>query len=85
MSFKNSARLYSFDVVFSEKASQLNVFEQTTKPLCKSVLNGFNSTVFCYGATGAGKTHTMIGSQHDPGIMFLTLRELFRLMESYSD
>ena len=33
------------------------------------VLQGLNATVFAYGATGAGKTHTMIGDSHDPGIM----------------
>jgi len=26
-----------------------------------SVLNGYNASVFAYGATGAGKTFTMIG------------------------
>jgi len=30
-------------------------------------LNGFNSTVFAYGATGAGKTHTMLGNPKELG------------------
>ena len=30
--------------------------------------DGFNSTVFAYGATGAGKTHTMLGTAEKPGI-----------------
>jgi kinesin family protein 18/19 len=28
----------------------------------ENVLQGFNSTVFIYGMTGAGKTYTMFGS-----------------------
>lgn len=40
-------------------------------------MSGYNATVFAYGATGAGKTYTMMGSQIQPGIMFLTVEELF--------
>lgn len=29
-------------------------------------------------APGAGKTHTMLGMEEDPGINFRTMRELFR-------
>jgi len=47
----------------------------------KPVLNGYNSTVFAYGATGAGKTFTMIGSKNDPGIMFHTMNEIFDQIE----
>jgi kinesin family protein 18/19 len=42
------------------------------------VLNGYNSTVFAYGQTGAGKTHTMLGNEQSPGIMFNTMKEVFR-------
>lgn len=34
------------------------VFNQTTKFLLDGVVNGYNATVFAYGATGAGKTYT---------------------------
>lgn len=37
--------------------------------------------VFAYGATGAGKTHTMLGAQNDPGVMYRTMTELFKRME----
>lgn len=37
--------------------------------------------VFAYGATGAGKTHTMLGTQQNPGIIFLTVMDLYRRME----
>jgi len=32
--------------------------------------------VFAYGATGAGKTSTMLGSETSPGIPYLTMVEL---------
>lgn len=37
--------------------------------------------MFAYGATGAGKTHTMLGTAENPGIIFLTVMELYRRME----
>jgi kinesin family protein 18/19 len=38
-----------------------------------------------YGATGSGKTHTMIGNSAQPGIMVLTMNNLFRKMEENLD
>ena len=46
--------------------------------MVEGTINGFNSTVFAYGATGAGKTFTMLGNEHNPGVMMLTFYELFQ-------
>lgn len=40
-----------------------------------------NSTVFAYGATGAGKTHTMLGSETSPGIIPLLMVDLFEKIQ----
>lgn len=40
-----------------------------------------STAVFAYGATGAGKTHTMLGSQTDPGVMYRTMKELFKRID----
>jgi len=61
------------------------VYEHTTKFLLEGVANGFNATVFAYGATGAGKTYTMLGTHDNPGIMFLTLKELYEMINSLSN
>lgn len=53
------------------------MYEKTTKSLLPKVLNGYNATIFAYGATGAGKTYTMLGTEQEPGIMFRTLHDLF--------
>lgn len=37
--------------------------------------------MFAYGATGAGKTHTMLGSQGNPGVMYRTMKDLFKRMD----
>lgn len=74
---KSKERRYAFDAAFDETEDTRQVYEGTTRFLIESVLQGFNATVFAYGATGAGKTHTMLGSPTRPGIMMLTLLDLF--------
>ncbi|PSN65146.1 kinesin family protein-like protein [Corynespora cassiicola Philippines] len=68
---------FAFDKVFDENTTQGDVYEATTKPLLDSVLEGYNATVFAYGATGCGKTHTITGTAQQPGIIFMTMQELF--------
>ncbi|XP_010081859.1 PREDICTED: kinesin-like protein KIF18A, partial [Pterocles gutturalis] len=76
---------FVFDAVFSESSSQLEVFEHTTKTVIDSFLNGYNCTVLAYGATGAGKTHTMLGSSEDPGVMYLTMMALYNSMDQIKE
>lgn len=47
-------------------------------------MQGYNASVFAYGATGAGKTYTMLGTEENPGIMMLSIDELFNSIEDYS-
>ncbi|KAK6428612.1 tubulin-dependent ATPase kip3 [Oleoguttula sp. CCFEE 5521] len=72
---------FGFDRVFDENTTQGDVYEATTKGLLDSVLDGYNATVFAYGATGCGKTHTITGTAQAPGIIFLTMQELFERVE----
>ncbi|KAI0007224.1 kinesin-domain-containing protein [Xylariaceae sp. FL0662B] len=78
-------QVFAFDRVFDENISQTEVYEATTKSLLDSVLDGYNATVFAYGATGCGKTHTITGTAQMPGIIFLTMQELFEKIAERSD
>ena len=60
---RTKEKQYAFDFAFDDSTSQMTIFKNTTKFLCEGVLNGFNSTVFAYGNTGAGKTYTMLGNE----------------------
>ncbi|KAM3557559.1 hypothetical protein MY1884_004451 [Beauveria asiatica] len=77
-------QIFAFDRVFDENTTQSDVYEGTTKSLLDSVLDGYNATVFAYGATGCGKTHTITGTPQSPGIIFLTMQELFEKIEERS-
>lgn len=72
---------FCFDRIYDQNASQGEVYESTTRGLLDSVLDGYNATVFAYGATGCGKTHTITGTAQQPGIIFLTMQELFERID----
>ncbi|ODH52432.1 hypothetical protein GX48_01495 [Paracoccidioides brasiliensis] len=76
---------FMFDRVFDENTTQGDVYEATTRNLLDSVLDGYNATVFAYGATGCGKTHTITGTAQQPGIIFLTMQELFERISDRTD
>uniref|UniRef100_A0A8C8VQR9 Kinesin-like protein n=1 Tax=Pelusios castaneus TaxID=367368 RepID=A0A8C8VQR9_9SAUR len=82
---KNKDLKFVFDAVFDENSSQLEVFEHTTKTVLDGFLNGYNCTVLAYGATGAGKTYTMLGSPKDPGVMYLTMMDLYNCMDQIKE
>ncbi|KAH8117562.1 kinesin-domain-containing protein [Phellopilus nigrolimitatus] len=54
-------RTYPFDVVFGPEADQSMVYHDVVHPMLEEVLKGYNCTLFAYGQTGTGKTHTMQG------------------------
>ena len=56
-----TSKAFTFDAVFSDKSSQRHIYDVCAAPVVKSVLEGYNGTVFAYGQTGSGKTHTMEG------------------------
>ncbi|CAK7323150.1 unnamed protein product [Dovyalis caffra] len=70
-------RHFTFDAAFPDATSQSEVYSTTTADLVEQVLQGRNGSVFCYGATGAGKTYTMLGTVENPGVMVLAIKDLF--------
>ncbi|CAI9163880.1 unnamed protein product [Rangifer tarandus platyrhynchus] len=82
---RSREKSYMFDVAFDFTATQEMVYQATTKSLIEGVISGYNATVFAYGPTGCGKTHTMLGTDHEPGIYVRTLNDLFRAIEETSD
>ncbi|KAJ2806700.1 tubulin-dependent ATPase kip3 [Coemansia helicoidea] len=76
---------FVFDRVYGHEASQRDVYEGTTRGLLDAVMTGYNATVFAYGATGCGKTYTISGCPADPGVIFLTMQELFERVAAAQD
>jgi len=82
---KDTHRLFKFNKVFDQAATQEEVFLDT-RPLIRSILDGYNVCIFAYGQTGSGKTYTMSGpsitSKEDWGVNYRALNDLFLLTQS---
>uniref|UniRef100_A0A8C8M2G7 Kinesin-like protein n=1 Tax=Oncorhynchus tshawytscha TaxID=74940 RepID=A0A8C8M2G7_ONCTS len=61
-----AGKSYVFDRVFPTNTTQEQVYNTCAKQIVKDVLGGYNGTIFAYGQTSSGKTHTMEGKLHDP-------------------
>jgi hypothetical protein len=70
-----------YDHVFGPKSTQEEVYDHV-KSSVNATLNGINSTIFAYGQTSSGKTHTMFGKEScifdEPGIVPRCIRDIFR-------
>ena len=90
---RSKDKRYAFDFAFGPETETKTVYKNTTQFLIDGVVYGYNATVFAYGATGAGKTYTMLGDvaksdggrsrECSPGIMLLTLQDLFKRIEMF--
>ncbi|XP_053322504.1 kinesin-1 heavy chain [Spea bombifrons] len=79
---------YAFDRVFQSNASQEQVYNACAKAIVKDVLEGYNGTIFAYGQTSSGKTHTMEGKLHDPdgmGIIPRIVQDIFNYIYSMDE
>ncbi|XP_069382678.1 kinesin-like protein KIF3B isoform X2 [Paralichthys olivaceus] len=65
-SASEAPKVFTFDSVYDWNSKQIDLYDETFRPLVDSVLLGFNGTIFAYGQTGTGKTYTMEGVRHDP-------------------
>ena len=79
---KQQRSSYTFDDVFSAFATQEEVFDATVRPVVADVLRGFEATVFAYGQTGTGKTHTMEGSLERPELYGVIPRSAQAIFEA---
>ncbi|KAM3607149.1 uncharacterized protein V6R79_002410 [Siganus canaliculatus] len=64
-----SGKPYVFDRVLPPNTEQVQVYDTCARQIVKDVLGGYNGTIFAYGQTSSGKTHTMEGNLHDPRLM----------------
>ncbi|KAF2415537.1 kinesin-domain-containing protein [Tothia fuscella] len=79
---KNDAELYSFQFnsVYEQETTQQELFDNEVSPTVKHLFNGLDVTLFAYGVTGTGKTHTMRGGKTlaDRGVIPRLLSAIYR-------
>lgn len=75
---------YNFDKIFRETSTQSDVFNSISSTI-DDVMNGFNCTIFAYGQSSSGKTHTLMGYNKDYGILPRLIERLFNVIYETSE
>ncbi|CAA7031719.1 unnamed protein product [Microthlaspi erraticum] len=73
-----------FSHVFPADCSQNDVYGKMVQPLLEDFMKGKSGMLAALGPSGSGKTHTVFGTPKDPGIVPLTLRQIFNKSDESS-
>ncbi|XP_020654651.3 kinesin-like protein KIF22 [Pogona vitticeps] len=70
---------YQFDAFYGASASQHEIYMGSVQPILRHLLEGQNASILAYGPTGAGKTHTMLGTPDQPGVIPRAVRDVLQM------
>ncbi|KAL4262008.1 Kinesin-like protein [Pleurotus pulmonarius] len=68
---------FQFSNCYDEASTQEEIFGNDVQPMVDLVYQGMTVTIFAYGVTSSGKTHTMQGSKAAPGVIPRTVEAIF--------
>lgn len=68
---------FNFDYAFDSDTSQETVFDNIGEKVVSGAFSGYNCCIFAYGMSGSGKSHSVLGSHKDPGLIPRICQALF--------
>ncbi|KAL5707681.1 Kinesin-like protein KIN-7K [Ranunculus cassubicifolius] len=77
----NSSIAFAYDRVFGPTTTTRHVYDVAAQEVVTGAMEGINGTIFAYGVTSSGKTHTMHGDQRSPGIIPLAVKDAFSIIQ----
>ncbi|XP_011609555.2 centromere-associated protein E isoform X4 [Takifugu rubripes] len=78
----STSKSFCFDRVFTAEETTNHLYQSIAKPLVVSTVQGYNGTIFAYGQTSSGKTFTMMGGGHIPGVIPLAVEDVFQTIKN---
>ena len=72
----SGTKSFKFSGGFGPGATNDDVFARVAGDVLSAATSGVNASIFAYGSTGTGKTHTMLGTDADEGVTQRVLRGL---------
>ncbi|KAF6034981.1 hypothetical protein EB796_006716 [Bugula neritina] len=72
---------FVFDHVIGKEEINRDVYNVFGKDIVTGAVKGINGTIFAYGQTSSGKTHTMLGSDTEPGLISYAMNDIFSLVQ----
>uniref|UniRef100_A0ACD5YV08 Uncharacterized protein n=1 Tax=Avena sativa TaxID=4498 RepID=A0ACD5YV08_AVESA len=76
---------YAYDRVFAPTTTTRQVYDVAAQHVVSGAMEGIFGTIFAYGVTSSGKTHTMHGDQRSPGIIPLAVKDAFSIIQETPD
>ncbi|KAG2686891.1 hypothetical protein I3843_09G028200 [Carya illinoinensis] len=77
----NPSIAYAYDRVFGPTTTTRHVYDVAAQHVVSGSMEGISGTIFAYGVTSSGKTHTMHGDQRSPGIIPLAVKDAFSIIQ----
>ncbi|XP_041515601.1 centromere-associated protein E isoform X2 [Microtus oregoni] len=81
----DGGKSFNFDRVFHSNEPTKNVYEEIAVPIINSAIQGYNGTIFAYGQTASGKTHTMMGSEDCVGVIPRAIHDIFQRIKKFPE
>ncbi|XP_026488646.2 kinesin-like protein KIF20B [Vanessa tameamea] len=78
----NVSKMYTFSQIFGADSSQKEIFEHVVKENLQKLPEGNSFTLLTYGASGSGKTYTLMGTVASPGLVPRSLEYVFKIVEA---
>lgn len=76
---RDVSQIFNFPLssCYDQNSTQEDIFERDVRPLIDVVYSGVTVTIFAYGVTSSGKTHTMQGTKAQPGVIPRVVEAMF--------
>lgn len=77
---RDLSQIFNFPLssCYDQNSTQEEIFERDVRPLIDVVYSGVTVTIFAYGVTSSGKTHTMQGTKVEPGVIPRVVEAMFQ-------
>ncbi|CAK9784791.1 kinesin-domain-containing protein [Cutaneotrichosporon oleaginosum] len=74
-----------FDRIIDPETDNARTYATAARAHVLSAMEGYNAVIFAYGQTASGKTFTLTGAPHSPGIIPLAIADLFQQIRASPD
>ncbi|CAM9767479.1 unnamed protein product, partial [Hapterophycus canaliculatus] len=82
---RGTGGVFTYDHLFDPVSDTEDIYEHAVRRVILATMGGFHGAVFAYGQTSTGKTHTMQGTEEQPGIIPLAIEECFSYVSTSND
>ncbi|KAL1742572.1 kinesin with motor region at N-terminus [Schizophyllum fasciatum] len=80
-----ASKQFRFTNCYGADSRQEDIYHNDIEPMLPYLFDGITITIFAYGVTSSGKTHTIQGTAEQPGVIKRVVESLCHMLESRAD